>query len=457
MTSPTPLRAAGRASVALSMIVALGLAACSDSGGMGGDPTDVIDGADASEPQRSFLIAGRAEGYDLTRSSPRVFSIEALGDLERLEALVVPIDLLGVPWADFLGPDNAPGSLPAAWLNAVTEMRDAAEATGRPLVLALSPLNAVFDNLAPEASEEAGALVLKPNWTPGSQNYCFNPSAQSDPLKYRDAYAGYARWVVQQFDAQAPAFVIVGQRINLYEENCWKQAGAYEAVAGFAWAAHARIKELDDPPTTIVTVDVEDLYGFPKQDGRCQTGTPQDCFAERQALLSALDGPDGEAPPDRLGLESYPAVALPELGTLPSDWLARVIDARPDMPPVIAGTGIPAGDLRTELGVCQDLLLTDEVAQRAWLDGVLAIAGTESMELVVWTPVRDLLPADVLGSCPCSGDATLCQHLDFLGSELANALRLRASAGLWSLDDTPRLAGTLWSELLAPAEAADAE
>ncbi len=452
-----PLARPARLAGLLLAVATLVSPGCSDDGGTGGDPADVIDDVDATEPERSYLVAGRAEGYDIEKSSPRVFSIDALGDLERVEALVVPLDLLGVPWSEFLGPNNAPGELPSVWFKAVQDMRDAAQETGRPLILALSPLNGTFDNLAAEAIEEAGALVLKPNWTPGSQNYCFNPSKQSDPLKYRDAYAGYARWMVQQFTPPGPAFVIVGQRINLYEENCNFEAGAYESVASFTWAAHARIKELDDAPTTIVSVDVEDLYGFPKQPGRCQTGTPQDCFEERKVLLEALSGADGEAPPDRLGLESYPAVALPEVGTLPSDWLSRVIDARSDMAPVIAGTAVPATDIRTELGVCQDLLLASDVEQRSWLDSVLALAGTEEMELVVWHPLRDLLSADVLGSCPCSGDPALCQHLGFLTSELANAVRLSASAGLWAADDSERLAGTLWSELLGLDEEADAQ
>lgn len=430
---------------------ALTLGACPGDGGGGGDAPDAIDDtADGPDP-RTFLLAGVAEGFDIAASSPRVFSLEALGDLERLEALVVPVDLLGVPWSAFTGPDNQPGELPGAWVSAVYEMRDAAQATGRPLILSLSPFNGDFDSLAPEAHEEAGLLILRDKWLPGSQHYCFDPSAQSDPTKWEGAYAGYVRWIVAQFDA--PRWVTLASRVNLYEENCGAQApAAYPAVVGFALEAHRRLRAEGAEPVTIVGVDVEDLYGFPKQAGRCEGLTPAQCFAERAPLLDALGQPGGEGTPDRLGLVSYPAVALPSLSQgLPADWLSRIVDARSDLPPVVLGTALPPRTLQKQEGVCLDLLVSSAVEQRSWLDQVLALAGTEAMELVTWHPLRDLLPGEVVASCPCAGDAGICDYLGWIPPERADAARRLVTGGLWGLDDSERLAGTLWLGVLAPS------
>lgn len=436
MTDAT--RGWGRLVVALAALGALG--GCSDdpagpSGG--GDVSDTRDVApDAAPTGRSFLLAGRAEAYDINAPAPVrpwVPSLETLGD-DLAEAVVIPLDLYGIPWDSFTGPDNRPNDLPGPWFSAVNALKSLAESSGRPIVLALSPLATAGDTLAADAREQNGALILNPS----RHAPCYNPAADGNPTKWRDAWAGYAVWAVRQFE---PRWVILGQRVNRYEERCG--VAPYEAVLDYPAEAHRRIKALTDVaplPTTIVGVDVEDLYGYPQKPGRCVATTPEACFATRAPLLAGIEA-------DLLGLESYPAFALEDLASLPSDWLTRVADARDDLGGAIIGTHLPAVSLSRRGGVCTPLLDSSEAAQSAWLDQVINAATTRRMELVVWRSLRDLLPADVVSACPCAGDVAVCQHLEQLNAS-ADDVRRMVSAGLVDVDGAERPAASVWRQTL---------
>jgi len=417
--------------------LALALAACPDEGGSGdADAGDTLPGG------RPFLLAARAEAYDPTARVPRLASLAALevpGDggatTLPIEALVVPLDLVGIPWDAFVGPDNQPTTLPAPWLAAVDAQRALAQGTGLPLVLALSPVAPDFDTLAPLAKDGAGALVLDDAW----ESYCYDPSKDPTPARYRDRFAGFVAWAVQRFQ---PTMVVLGQRMNLYEATCGRSA--YDAILGYIDAAATRVRALASPPTLVVSVDVEDLYGYPKKPGRCQTGAPKDCLTGRAELATAAAAAVGQG--GVLGLESYPARALADLDALPADWLRRVAELAPQATAIL-GAGLPAIRLETQAGVCTPLLEANEADQRAFLDQVFAVADLEEMPLVVWRGLSDLAAAAVVGSCPCGGDATLCQHLAGLGAG-KDERRLELVRGLWTRDGTPRQAATLWRAVL---------
>ncbi|MCC6624460.1 MAG: hypothetical protein IT385_24640 [Deltaproteobacteria bacterium] len=428
----------GQVGLVGALALAATLVGCPDDEG-GGD----ADAADALPGGRSFVLAARAEGYDPSAREPWVATLDALtltGDAttERpVEALVVPLDLVGIPWDAFIGPDNAPTSLPAPWLAAVDAQVALAQAAGLPIVLALSPISPDFDTLAPLAKDGAGALVLDDAW----EIYCYDPSKDSNPARYRDRFAGFAVWAVGRFQ---PTTVVLGQRVNRYEATCGRSA--YDAILAYVEEAARRVRALASAPAVAVSVDVEDLYGYPDKPGRCQTGTPQDCLASRQALVvgaAAAIGDDGV-----LGLESYPARALADLDELPADWLKRVADLVPaGQPSAVLGAGLPVIRLETPSGVCTPLLEASEGDQRAFLDQVLAVADLKEMTHVVWRGLLDLAPAAVVGSCPCAGDATLCQHLSGLGAS-RDERRLELVRGLWTHDGTPRQAVTLWRAVL---------
>lgn len=419
------------------LLLACAVVAC-PGGGEGGDASDGDasgDAADAPGGGRDYFLGARLEGYDLSASPQRVMSVAAAGEPANYEVVVVPVDRLGLPWDAFVGPNNTPSELPGAWVAAVDAMKTAALATGKPMVLALSPLAPDLDTLAPAARDESGVLVLNSQWTAR----CYDPSKDPEPHRYRDRYAGYVTWIVQRFD---PRWVILAQRINRYE-TCGRPA--YDAVADYAGEARRRLAALPAgsiTAETIVTVDVEDLYGFPKPGGPCGAKTPTDCFAERSALLSKVDA-------DILGLDSYPAIAVPTVGALPQDWLDLVAGARADLPSVVTGTSMPAVDLFTRKGTCQPILVSSDVLQRGWLDQVLSTAVSHAMPFVVWHPLQDLLDADAASACPCSTSEPVCGHLEQLNAGADDVRRL-VTGGLFENDGTERIGGTLWKGLFTP-------
>lgn len=363
---------------------------------------------------------------------------EGQGAPESLAELVLlPVHRYGIPWAEFSAADATPQNLPGAWVAKMQSLRDMVQASGRQLLLGLSPVNDRFDNLTAQASDDVdGSLRLTENWL---NTYCPNTAAGGNPNKWPSAYARYVEWMVNLF---TPEFVLLSRRINLFEENCGEASpGAYEAMVGFSTAADTALKLAGQAAITVVSVDVEDLYGYPRTPGRCPSLTPAECLAERHELLAPIVA-------DRLGLASFPAAALGALETLPADWLARVAERSPSLPVVVSGAGLPAERLEKKSGVCVPLLETSEALQRAFLDQVLSEATTRGMDFVVWSSPLDFYDATAVGACQCAGEASLCQHLSQLG-ESADAVRPWLMQGLFDVTGMPREAGGLWRQVLS--------
>ncbi len=416
------------------------LSACPEDSPAATDTTD----ADTLPGNRTFLLAARAESYDPSLARPFIPSLASVTfapsaadpisppAFDRpIEALVLPVDLIGIPWSSFSGPDNRPTSLPSTWLAEIERLEALAAEAGLPLILSLSPLSPDHNTLAPLASEQSGALVLNPTWKPS----CFDPSADSNPTLYRDQYAGFVVWLAERFQ---PLAILVGQRLNLYEANCG--TSAFEAIVGFVNHAQTRLASLTTRPLTVATMDVEDLYGFPSRPGRCVTGTPKDCLALRAPLMADLAV-------DRLGLDSSPWRAFGDLADVPRDWLAAVADAQ-TLPALVASTGAPAMRMDAVRGACSPFIESDELAQRNWLDQAIGFSASEEAPFLVWRALIDQLPTAILAGCPCTGDIDLCTHLEGLGNRRDDRRAMLAS-GLTNADGTPRQAMTLWRSLLA--------
>ena len=403
---------------------------------------------DAGPPARTYLMGGLAQKYVYNASPRWSISLDKLttpeppdgsgAAVDMAEAVVVPAYHLGIPWSEF---DAAfASSLPGPWIKEINAAKALVAAVDKPVILALSPTSLEWDNLAPEARDDGfGELEIKENWL---QSYCHDPSQDGNPKQWEEAYVRYVEWMVDQFN---PQFVVLAHRINRYDERCGDASpNAYAAVANFATAAHNALKSRATSPTTIVTVDVEDLYGYTvagAKPGRCVIETPQECLELRKGLLDAFTA-------DRLGLESYPGEVLRFIKEIPADWLDRVASIREDMPPLIAGTGIGAERVETSQAVCVPLVESDQQLQLQWLDQVLGAASKYSMELVVWNSPVDQLSAQLIAPCQCSGDFEICEHLNQLGSK-ANATRLPLIRGLFTDDGTAREAGRVWVEQLA--------
>ena len=423
----------------------------------GSNPGSGSDVPDAGQT-RAFVMASRAESFSVVVSPRRGVDVDALksrceevpvevsvesdaGGAPRTrtvctpaaEAVVVPLDVYGIPWFAFTGPDNTPAELPGAWLASVSDTRDAVNALGLPIILALTPLGEAFDGLAAEANQQSGTLVLNDKWKP----VCYDPSQDGNPTKWRDAYAGYVKWAVEYFDAQ---WVYLAQRVNLNERICGSQV--YQSILEFAEAAHARLQELEAPPVSVVTVDVEDLYGYPAKPGRCVGVAPADCLQERAVLLDAIVA-------DRLGLVTHPGAALAEseLLELPASWLTAVAEHRSDLRAVIADAGliaIPFG--RWEGDFCQPVFETTEWLQVDWVDRVFSAAQSLGSDLVVWSHQLDLMDTAMVSGCPCVGDLTQCTLLE--SSSDVDRLRQTLLSGLWDSTGEARAAADVWLQLL---------
>lgn len=432
------------ATVATMATALLGLVGAGCPEDRAASDTDATDG-ETLPGDRTYLLGAWTEGYDhraTTVPTPWIAATSTFtaavaggagGAATRgplAEVLVIPLDQLGIPWSAFSGPENAPGQLPAAWGDAVGRLEVLAAATDLPIVLALSPLAPTYDTLAPEARDEAGRLVLDS----GANPRCYDPSKDGNQTKLRDQFAGYAVWAVGRFH---PRWVVVGQRLNLYEASCG--ASAFTALAGYANEAARRIAALEAPPETIASVDVEDLYGLPMKAGRCQAGTRAECLATRKGLLDALST-------NYIGLESYPGATL-EGTAVPAQWIQGVAALRPTVPKAIVGIAVPALTMQSDRGVCQPLIASTDAIQTAFLDQAIAAADAHDMPFLVWRSVVDAGPEAIVASCPCAGDAVWCQHLDGLGPG-ADLRRIQLLSGLIAQDGTERDGAAIWRSLL---------
>ena len=430
---------------ALSCLSLTLLAGCPDEGVS--DELDATATGDADTvqeaPERHYLLGGWAESVVLsaaTLGEPERMSIETLTGKGPIELMVLPLDLFGVPWDAFDGPDNQPTELPAEWLESlsaaealITSMRSSAPDEGSlQVVLSLSPITREGKALQPGTMNLSGKA---PQW-----ENCFDPSAEADPTRYGARYAGYVSYLVSRF---SPDALILGRTMNRYELHCGR--AQYDAMVGVVNAAHARLVAEEGAPMTIVEVDVEDLYGLPKQAGRCVGVEPEACFEERKGLLEGIVA-------DAIGLHSMPALALEEMEAWPPDWLERVALAAPTEEALVTATSLVATPLYEQTpggGPCIALFESDAVTQRAWLRTVMASAERLAMPWVAWHPLGDLVDATVSSSCPCAGDEEVCFYLDHVVEERAMAMRRLTGGGLWDVSGQARLGGEEWSEEVA--------
>jgi|GEM_PF-1598032 len=431
-----------------SLSASLALAGCPETETPTPDAAGDAGDTDAGPTGRSYLLGGLAQKYEYNTARRWTISLDKLtapapadgsGEpVDLTEMVVVPLYHLGIPWTEF--DSSFASTLPGPWVQAINDVAAAVAGLNKPIAIALSPTSLEWDNLAPEARDNgSGGLQIQENWL---QSYCHDPSQDGDPKQWEAAYVRYVEWITDKFD---PAYVFVAHRINRYDEVCsGVNPNAYAAIANFATAAHEAIKARSNPPTTVVTVDVEDLYGFTvagKPPGRCVVESPKECFEQRKNLLDAFTA-------DRLGLESYPGDTLRFTQDIPADWLDVVAAYRSDMPPLIAGTGLGAVRMETNAAaVCLPLLETSQQLQLQWLDQVFGVADKYDMELVVWNSPVDQLSAQLMAPCDCTGDFEICEHLSQLGGN-ADAVRLQLIEGLFPDEGSPREAGIVWQQAL---------
>jgi hypothetical protein len=410
-----------------------------------GDP-----GASTERADSVLQAASWAVGHDPAAVPQQTLDV-ARADPEA--ALVIaPLDHLGIPWDAFDGPTDAPTAPPAPWVAAIDAAIATLAADGRPFALVVSPLSPDFGTLAAEAREANGRLIVDPS----AFRPCFDPATETRPEELRDRFARYVAWLANR---ARPAHLVVGHRLNLYEAQCGDRP--WRSVLGFVGEAIARVRglaEVAQPPgvapfvvpNLIVGLDVEDLHGLPRKPGRCAGVALADCLATRAPQLASswAEVLTGASAPDVVGLESYPAAVLIDAPgeDIPATYLPGAIRAVTGWAAgsTVLGTGLPGVPLATRVGTpCVTFLTSGPEQQIRWLD--LAITASKAAELpfLAWRHHTDAGPTAALGSCPCSGDAAFCDHLDDLGVR-ADPTRTSLVEGLIDSDGAPRPALTRW-------------
>jgi hypothetical protein len=380
----------------MKVIVAIvaSLAVCGACGGGSHDATPdsatapdagVADAAPDAAPPPLQLAAG---GVQLLVTSPIGLAITPANLAADVDVIEIHQEIYGTPWAEF----GSNTTLPAAWVTQMTSIAQAAQATGKPIFLSITPFSGGRNSLAPQSVDDNGNVTTTPY---GSA--CYDFSTATDAAKNTLAYTRYVDWMIDEFH---PTWLNVAIEINLYFENCGSTTGAIQISNAAYQAAHAHQADLIVFPS----IQIEHLYGV---SGPCTT-SQDECFDTNYQQISGLMR-------DRFAMSSYPiplAVGLTgSAADLPSDWFTRGA-ARGGERALIAETGMDSTAVVIAAGGsgsdCTTEFTETETAEAAYVSRVLGDAAAAHFDLVNWWSDRDLVVDDLMTACPCTFDSTWC-------------------------------------------------
>ncbi|MES9862203.1 MAG: hypothetical protein ABW157_14445 [Candidatus Thiodiazotropha sp. LLP2] len=367
-------------------------------------------------------------------------------------------DFWGVPWdyCDATGCSN----LPQAWVDQWQQLANSANATGKPVYLALSPLEeriALAPNVLPDGTNQA-------NWNSEiDANGCYLFDSDINAERYKASYITYLRYLIDLVD---PDYLSPAVEMNIHFSKCPTQQSAW-----IAWYndVHATIKAAYPQLVVFPTFQMDFMYGIAVPEAACSSGTTAECFETR--LIEAL-----EIPADRLAFSTYPAGWVYQADfnhSFPRDSLsiASQLTTRKIW---IAETGWLALPLLSSYahgvnGSCGSSIfpetlnipdvgtidVANDTAQNGYISWLLASAEENNLEAVVWWLNRDYLDESVTGdeSCPCepAGNSTCLLLDDFytIGGDYIELLtRLFGNMALRHYDGTPRPAHATWKTYL---------
>ena len=411
--------------------IAATLYACGGGGGGGpGNPA----------PTRSYRM-----GTTPFFATPTLFPDWQFENLEDKDLLSIHADdFWGVPWVEFR--DSLP--LPAAWANKWAALASAAQATGKPLYLAVSPLGN-RRTLAPRVDASGNPVA---NWeTSVDANGCYLFATDTvDAAGYKTAYIRYMTYLINLLQ---PSAVSPAVEINVPFSQCPLQKSAW-----IAWYTdvHNAIKAAYPSLPVFPTFQVEHMYGISDPQAACTGGTTRAvCFDQRLAEALTIPG-------DRIAFSTYPIgwKYLPDYSfSYPTDTYVRVQSATPRKI-WIAETGWAAVKVLQSYphgatGSCGlDLFpasIANDTDQEGYLRWLLAEAQARGFETVIWWLNRDYLDGAVAATCPCNpAISDTCQLADTFytaaGVTGETLLRIFGNMALRNYDRTPRPAHTAWRE-----------
>jgi hypothetical protein len=417
------------------------------------------DTTDPSSDTRPFLM-GSTPFFARHDGSKIIFPDWRFENLDDRDLVSLHVDdFWGVPW-DYCD-TSACTNLPQAWVDQWQQLANTANAAGKTLYLALSPLGE-RKTLAPKVVADG---TTQANWNLNVNTdgcYLFDSDANADD--YKASYITYVKYLI---DLVNPDFLSPAVEMNMPFTGCPAQKSAW-----ITWYSdvHSALKAAYPNLVVFPTFQLDFMYGntdYPNT--ACAPGTMADCFDTR--LTEALG-----VPGDRIAFSTYPAgwVYKAEFNhSFPRETLRKVSQAT-SRKIWISETGWLAEPLlssyqHTPGGSCGYAIYPDtldipglgtidvanETAQNTYMTWLLESAAESNLEAVVWWLNRDYLDDAVTGdaACPCepSGNST-CMLLDDFhaigGDYIEILMRLFGNMALRRHDGTPRPALTTWQSYL---------
>jgi len=417
---------------AFLVIVVLSLTLLSCGSGSGGD---------GGVSKRSFYM-----GTTPFSATPTSFPEWRFANLDDKDLLSIHADdFYGVPWVEFR--DNL--ILPAAWVSKWAALASAAQATGKPLYLAVSPLGN-RRTLAPRV-DAAGNPVA--NWAPVDANGCYPFATDGGANGWQTAYIRYVTYLI---NLMQPAYVSPAAEMNIPFVPCSADKAAWVSWYG---GAHNAIKTAFPNLPVFATFQAEHMYGVSDAQAACAAPTTvEQCFDQRLAEALAIPG-------DRIAFSTYPLAwkYRSEYGfSFPTDTYQRVRNAT-SRRIWISETGWAAVKVLSSYphggsGSCGAELVppafANDIEQSGYMSWLLAEANNRQLETVVWWLNWDYLDGAVAATCPC-GPATsdTCVLADNFhtaaGDTGESLLRIFGNMALRTYDGTARPAHATWSKYLA--------
>jgi len=312
------------------------------------------------------------------------FPLTSLRD--ELDLLKIVADYLGIPYDLFAASEEPPADHP--WTIAVEQLIARAQAVERPLILQLGFARRSMVGSA--VLDEEGELFVDLTWAPS----CFDFTSP-EAAGIGDAYVNYAAWMA---GALQPAYIVSFSEANLYYAECGGATASWEALVDIQRRAYDAIKAAAPDASVFASFNLEALYGD-TLDGWDET--------QYQALSTMAY--------DTFAMASYPFGITGEDGTfvtpydLPSDYLSRVLIHHPEEKRLsMAETGwnnvsIAVGDEET----CFENFPYSETRFAAdYLEFVINTAYEAEFDFLSWFSFRDVLPANVMGTCYVRTDST---------------------------------------------------
>jgi hypothetical protein len=384
----------------LAVVSLLAISTC--GGGGGGSDADAGASADAppDAPTRAYRLASAA--VQLDPAAGVVFADpELAGDVDVIN---VHQDFFGVPWEAF-ATNTSP---PAAWAAKMTELAQQAHATGKPIFLALAPLDGDRTHLAPNAVTTTTGFDVVHGWKPA----CYDLATAADGASLRIAYAHYVDYMARLFQ---PRWTNIAVEVSLFHLTC---TAAWPGMVALERDAYDAAKLAAPTAPAFPSIQIDILYG---RVGCSPPKTAEECYEIEYAAIAGLKR-------DRFAISTYPynfaGFAHPD--AVPGDYFGRAA-RRGGETLLIAETGWLATSIvvTDENARCLTALASTPAEQADYFDRVVDAGIANDVELITWISNRDFLIPQVMTDCPCTFSPAWCGVIDFVRGQAATPVGKR--------------------------------